>query len=186
MDRDGGQPELTVQGGRAVGMPLQLLARARVLGVPHGWHWMAPPDGWQALDRRWRNMPLLAPIHLPCPPTRQPNCPARQPPTHLTMASSSSAVQGPLCTSGFSTFCQRCRHCTSVRSIKCSAAQRGEKWRSRARQVGGQQSRPARVRRQRSSSAYAAATAVCVANVCSYFVRQHPSRQPPMSSRSLA
>ena len=28
---------------------------------------------------------------------------------------SSSAVQGPLTSSGFKTFCQRCRHCTSVR-----------------------------------------------------------------------
>ena len=33
-----------------------------------------------------------------------------------------ASVHGPLTSSGFKTFCQRCRHCTSVRSPpKCSA-----------------------------------------------------------------
>jgi hypothetical protein len=33
--------------------------------------------------------------------------------------SSSGKVQGPFITSGFNTFCQRCRHCTSVRFFRC-------------------------------------------------------------------
>mmetsp|Transcript_23675 Transcript_23675/g.80704 ORF Transcript_23675/g.80704 Transcript_23675/m.80704 type:complete len:285 (-) Transcript_23675:136-990(-) len=41
--------------------------------------------------------------------------------TSWMIFSSSSAVHGPLTRSGFSTFCQRCRHCTSVRSWKNSA-----------------------------------------------------------------
>ena len=37
-------------------------------------------------------------------------------------AGRTSGVQGPLMSSGLSTFCQRCRHCTSERSSKYSAA----------------------------------------------------------------
>ena len=40
-----------------------------------------------------------------------------EPPSYLT-----SLVQGPFTSSGFKTFCQRCRHCTSVLSSKYSAA----------------------------------------------------------------
>ena len=39
-------------------------------------------------------------------------------PTICFTSSSSSCVQGPFTRLGFSTFCQRCRHCTSVRSRK--------------------------------------------------------------------
>ena len=41
-----------------------------------------------------------------------------EPPSYLT-----SLVQGPFTSSGFKTFCQRCRHCTSVLSSKYSAAE---------------------------------------------------------------
>ena len=71
------------------------------------------------LPRRWQRRRPADTAHgaafntaLRNTPTRPPARRAQQPPTavHLTMASSSSGVQGPLCTSGFSTFCQRCRH----------------------------------------------------------------------------
>lgn len=41
--------------------------------------------------------------------------------TSSRIRSSSSFVHAPFTKSGFRTFCHRCRHCTSVRSVKCSA-----------------------------------------------------------------
>lgn len=125
-------------------MPLQQLARARALCVcvcasaGTGWRHRMADDARTANGTAccgccccwWWNRCPLSPAH-PCAFRKPPSQP------HLTMASSSSAVHGPLCTSGLSTFCQRCRHCTSVRSIKCSAAQHGETWRDRGGRSGG-------------------------------------------------